>query len=191
MSESPDSMQVRRQRRTMLLLLALFFVPIAAAFFLYYGIGWHPAGGTNHGELYTPARPLPASSAPLARKQWSLLYAGDGACDDNCRRALVFARQTRLSLNQEMTRLNRVFIATGHCCDRAYLAAAHPGLAVLDAAADPRLATLVAALPATDRDYSLFIVDPLGNLVMRYDTRKDPHGLLDDLKKLLNLSHIG
>lgn len=175
----------------LLFLVALFFVPIAAAFILYYGVGWRPAGGTNHGELYSPARPLPASAAPLAEKQWSLVYAGDGACDENCRRSLVFARQTRLSLNQEMTRVARLFLATGNCCDGQYLDSEHPGLVVLDAAADPALAAVVAALPATEREHSLYIVDPLGNLVMRYDTREDPHGLLDDLKKLLKLSHIG
>ena len=180
-----------RQRRMLLLLVALFFVPIAASFILYYGVGWRPAGGTNHGELYSPARPLPASTAPLADKKWALVYAGDGACDEDCRRSLVFARQTRLSLNQEMTRVKRVFLATGNCCDRDYLDDEHAGLVVLDAGADPRLAAVVAALPATDRQHSLFIVDPLGNLVMRYDTRTDPRGLLDDLKKLLKLSHIG
>jgi len=37
----------------------------------------------------------------------------------------------------------------------------------------------------------LFVVDPLGNLMMSYDVRGDPHGLLEDLKKLLKLSHIG
>jgi hypothetical protein len=175
----------------LLLLVALFFVPLAASFILYYGLGWRPSGGTNHGELYSPARPLPASPAPLAGRQWSLVYAGDGACDGNCRRSLVFARQTRLSLNQEMTRVSRLFLATGNCCDSAYLDKEHPGLVVLDAGGDAALAAVVAALPAKEREHSLYIVDPLGNLVMRYDTREDPHGLLDDLKKLLKLSHIG
>ena len=175
----------------LLALVALFFVPIAASFILYYGVGWRPTGGTNHGELYSPARPLPVSAAPLAEKKWSLLYAGDGACDENCRRSLVFARQTRLSLNQEMTRVNRVLLATTNCCDRDYLTREHPGLAVFDAAGDSALAAVVTALPATDREHSLYIVDPLGNLVMRYDTRTNPHGLLDDLKRLLKLSHIG
>jgi hypothetical protein len=180
-----------RGRRMLLFLVALFFVPIAASFILYYGVGWRPAGGTNHGELYSPARPLPASPAPLAEKKWSLVYAGDGACDENCRRSLVFARQTRLSLNQEMTRVTRVFLATANCCDREYLDKEHEGLVVLDVAADPGLLAVVAALPATEREHSLYIVDPLGNLVMRYDTRTEPRGLLDDLKKLLKLSHIG
>jgi hypothetical protein len=35
------------------------------------------------------------------------------------------------------------------------------------------------------------VVDPLGNLMMSYDARNDPHGLLEDLRKLLRLSHIG
>jgi hypothetical protein len=174
----------------LLLLAAIFFVPVAASFILYYGMDWRPSGGTNHGELYTPA-PLPAGAAPLAERRWALVYAGDGACDENCRRSLVFARQTRLSLNQDMTRVNRVFLATGNCCDRAYLAGEHEGLAVLDVAADPALAPVLAALPATEREHSLYIVDPLGNLVMRYDTRTPPRGLLEDLKKLLKLSHIG
>jgi len=184
-----------RQRRTLLLLAAVFFVPIAASFILYYGVEWRPAAGTNHGELYSPPRPLPPSAAPLAQRKWSLVYVGDGACDDHCRSSLVFARQTRLSLNKDMTRINRVFLATGSCCDRAYLAEEHEGLEVFDAAADAELAAVVAALPAalpaTEREYSLFIIDPLGNLVMRYDTREEPRGLLEDLKKLLKLSHIG
>jgi hypothetical protein len=45
--------------------------------------------------------------------------------------------------------------------------------------------------PVEARAQSLFIVDPLGNLMMRYDVRQDPKGLLQDLKKLLSLSHIG
>ena len=191
MTEPRDANRIRHQRRVMVLLFALFVVPIVAAFILYYGTNWRPTGGTNHGELYSPARPLPASSAPLADKKWTLLYAGDGACDENCRRALIFARQTRLSLNKDMERVNRVFVATGHCCDRDYLDREHAGLVVMDVARDPRLAAVAAALPGKDRDFSLYIVDPLGNLVMRYDTRKDPRGLLDDMKKLLNLSHIG
>jgi len=190
MTESADAVQTGKQRRMLLLLAALFFLPVAASFVLYYGMDWRPPGTTNHGELYTP-RPLPASSAPLADRKWSLLYAGDGACDENCRRSLVFARQTRLSLNKDMLRVNRVFLAIGNCCDRGYLAGEHDGLTVLDAAADPALAQVIAALPATEREHSLYVVDPIGNLVMRYDTRTEPRGLLDDLKKLLKLSHIG
>ena len=179
----------RRGRQTLYLLIVLFFVPVAVAFYMYYGADWRPVGQTNHGELLTPVKALPAG-AEVLREKWSLVYVGDGACDADCREALVFARQTRLSLNQDMQRVERYFIATGACCDRAYLDATHPGLKLIEvpeAAASP----LVAAFPLRDRMHSLFIVDPLGNLVMRYDVRQPPKGLLTDLRKLLKLSHIG
>jgi hypothetical protein len=176
------------QRRTLLLLLALFVLPLAVSFVLYYATGWRPQGTSNHGVLFTPAIPLEDAAAPLTGK-WSLLVVGDGACDEDCRRSLVFARQTRLSLNQEMDRVNRVFLATDGGMDTAWLAGEHPGLNVIDAGSGH--AGLLARIPPQDREHSVFVVDPLGNLVLRYDSREDPKGLLSDMKKLLKLSHIG
>jgi hypothetical protein len=191
-----------RGRRTLLIVAAIFFVPVIAAFALYYGQLWRPSGSSSKGELITPARPLevvglrhpdgsPATPGVLADK-WTLIYIGDGACDADCRNALVFGRQSRLSLNNEMTRVQRVFLATGHCCATEYFATEHPGMIVFDASA-PEAAKLLGQFPPS-RSQSLFIVDPLGNLMMRHDagaasqTSKD---LLTDLKKLLKLSHIG
>jgi hypothetical protein len=99
-------------------------------------------------------------------------------------------RQTRLSLNNEMSRVERVFLTTGNCCARDFLAHEHQGLIVLDAT-DPAGTRLLHQFPADGRPYSLFVVDPLGNLMMSYDSRQNPKGLLEDLQKLLRLSHIG
>jgi cytochrome oxidase Cu insertion factor (SCO1/SenC/PrrC family) len=189
----------RRNFRTVFALAGLFLVPLLLSFWLYYGLHWRPRGTANHGELIVPARPLPdvtltdAAGVPASHifsGKWSLVYVGDGACDADCHATLFFMRQTRLSLNTEMTRVQRVFLATGNCCDRAYLAAEHPGLRVLDAtsaAAQP----LLALFAPTGRAQGLYIVDPLGNLMMRYDARQPPKGLLEDLKRLLQLSQIG
>ncbi|MGC4029217.1 MAG: hypothetical protein QM696_10120 [Steroidobacteraceae bacterium] len=181
---------IARQRRKLLFLAALFFLPIAASFTLYYATSWRPVGKSNHGELIVPARPVPEVPDSL-RGKWVLAYVGDGRCDADCQRSLVFARQTRLSLNQEMDRVVRVLFATTDCCDQDYLDREHQGLKVLDLGDAAAREPLLAVLPAQDREHSLFIIDPLGNLVMRYDTRDDPRGLLTDLKKLLQLSHIG
>ena len=180
----------RPQTRTMLLLIALFFVPLAVSFWLYFGTGWRPQGSSIHGVLFDPAVALPPAAEPL-RGKWSLLYVGEGTCDENCRRSLVFARQTRLSLNQEMDRVQRVFLATGACCDVQYLETEHKGIKVFDVSEDEARAELLGLLPPEGREHSLYVVDPLGNLVMRYDTREAPRGLLTDMKKLLKLSHIG
>lgn len=186
----------RRGRQVLMLIGALFLVPLAISFALYYG-QWRPSGSSSKGELITPARPLDASglkqadgtpaAAGVLTGKWSLLYIGDGACDTACRTALVLARQTRLALNNEMTRVQRLFLATDHCCDTRYFAAEQPGLIALDASAAQQL---LAQFPA-DHAHSLFIVDPLGNLMMRHDAAQTTEDLLSDLKKLLKLSHIG
>jgi cytochrome oxidase Cu insertion factor (SCO1/SenC/PrrC family) len=190
----------RKNLRTVGALAAIFLLPLLISFWMYYGSAWRPVGRTNHGELIEPARPLPRAElrdasgnvapADVLEGKWALVYVGGGQCDDACRKSLYFMRQTRLSLNNEMTRVSRIFLATAQCCDREFLEREHAGLVVVDASG-PEAADLVNTFPQSDRPQSLFIIDPLGNLVMRYDTREDPKGLLTDLKKLLKLSHIG
>jgi hypothetical protein len=189
----------RRGRRLLLILAAIFLLPVAVSFALYYGKLWRPAGSASKGELITPARPIEAAglknpdgsaAGPDALKnKWTLVYVGDGSCDEACRTALVFARQTRLALNNEMTRVQRVFLATGNCCATGYFGSEQPGLIALDASA-PEAQALLAQFPG-DRPHSLYIVDPLGNLMMRHDAAHTSKDLLTDLKKLLKLSHIG
>jgi len=193
---TPES--VRKSRAQLLLLVAVFFVPLAIAFALYYG-AWRPAGSTNHGELLDPPRPLPSapltsvSGAPfdagLSSGKWSLVYVGDGACDPRCREALTLMRQTRLALNDDLSRVQRVFLAAGACCDSGYLDAEHAGLIVArtDSAAGE---AMLKEFPDV-RGGRIYIVDPLGNLMMSYAPDAPPKGLLEDLKKLLKLSRIG
>ena len=183
---TPDG---RRSPAQIWILVAVFFAPLALAFLLYYGSGgWRPAGSTNRGELISPARPLPNASAWHGK--WTLVYVGDGRCDGRCRAALILTRQTRLALNADMTRVRRIFLATGNCCDRTYLEAEHPDLGVEQVDNDAG-AALLAAFPDAGSG-SIYIVDPLGNLMMRHapsaGLSKD---LLEDLRKLLKLSHIG
>ncbi|MFM2289876.1 MAG: hypothetical protein RL684_3019 [Pseudomonadota bacterium] len=193
-----------RGRGPALLLLALFAAPLAFAFWLYYGSSWRPAGRTNHGELIQPVRPLGdvalspvGGGAPLAKAlqgKWSLVVVGQGGgaeqgCDATCRESLVYVRQTWLSMGRELTRLQRVLLAPAGCCDAGYLKQEHDGLLALDASG-AGAAVLLAQFPAPTAG-GIYVVDPLGNLMMRYDVHQDPKGLRLDLKKLLDLSHIG
>jgi cytochrome oxidase Cu insertion factor (SCO1/SenC/PrrC family) len=185
------------------ILAGLFLVPLLVAFFMYYATDWRPVKRVNHGMLISPVRPLPTVHLPREsisdsdaqatgelRSKWSIVYIGAGNCDEPCRQALYVMRQTRLSLNNEMSRVERIFLTTGNCCAKEFLAHEHPGLVVLDAG-NVDGERLLHEFPADGRPYSLFIVDPLGNLMMSYDARQNPKGLLEDLQKLLRLSHIG
>jgi hypothetical protein len=195
---SPSAELRARNLRTLGVLAGLFVLPVLLSFWMYYAMDWRPSTHVNHGELITPARPLPHANLPvvsgsaraLFSRNWSVVYIGGGSCDDSCRNSLYVMRQTRLALNNDMGRVERVFLVTADCCDRVFLDTEHPGMAVLDASG-PAAAALLDAFPSTQRDHSLFIVDPLGNLMMRFDTRQSPKGLLQDLQKLLRLSHIG
>jgi cytochrome oxidase Cu insertion factor (SCO1/SenC/PrrC family) len=196
----------KASRGQLWLVVSMFFVPLGIAFLMYYGnVGWRPEGSTNKGELIDPARPLPEVSLPtpsgsptaadFLRGKWSIVFVGDGACDEGCRKALTDIRQVRLALNQNSTRVQRVFLYSGPCCDEAYFSTEQAGLitaSVDDAAGKSVLEVFpadngVAALAAG----RLYLVDPLGNLMMSYERGAPVKGLLDDLKKLLNLSHIG
>lgn len=192
---------VRRSRKRLLWLALLFFGPLAVSFFLYYGDLWRPAGGTNKGSLVEPPRPLPAialtltsgeqSPPDLLRGRWSWVYIGNGKCDERCRVALADIRHARLLLVEKAERVQRVFLATSDCCDMEYLGREHPGLIVarLDNA---ELASLfqIDATPVENGGH-IYLVDPLGNLMMSYAPDAPSMGLLEDIKKLLKLSHIG
>jgi hypothetical protein len=198
MSDPP--VKARGQRRTLWLLLLAFFAPLLGSFWLYYGSSWRPAGHTNHGELIEPPRQLPQPAAPpaaaggtaaaLFMEKWSLVYVGDGACDADCRAALLMMRQTHASLGRLAPRVQQLLLASSGCCDREFLGRDHPAVRLVDASG-PQYTALLAAFPRERRRSGIFIVDPLGNLMMRYDTGLEPRGLLQDLKKLLELSHIG
>jgi len=188
-SPLPSRAKPTSGRRLLLVLLLLFAAPLGLAFWLYYGSSWRPLAHTNHGTLIDPARPL-ANPGVLAGK-WSLVVigSGEGGCDAACRETLVYARQTWLSLGKYATRAQRVLITGAGCCDESYLRHEHQGLVRVKADTAATQA-LIEAFPEP-RIRTIFVVDPLGNLMMRYDERADPKGLREDLKKLLDLSHIG
>lgn len=194
-----------RSRRPFYWVLLLFFTPLIAAFVVYYGLGWRPSGMTNKGQLISPAIPLPevalstpdgASTDPkfLTRK-WTLMYVDAGECAQRCRDALLVTRQVRLLLGKDMTRVQRVFLYSGPCCDEGYFGAEQQGLvrASLDNDAG---AQLLGSFPRFDagpvlQAQRIYIVDPLGNLMMSYKPHADARDVLSDIKKLLSLSHIG
>ena len=195
----------KASRSQLWLVVSMFFVPLGIAFLMYYGnAGWRPVGSTNKGELIDPARPLPEvalltpgspTAADFLRGKWSIVFVGSGACDAACRKALTDIRQVRLALNQNSTRVQRVFLYSGPCCDEAYFSTEQAGLitASIDDAAGR---SVLEVFPAADGTATLtagrlYLVDPLGNLMMSYGRDAPVKGLLDDLKKLLNLSHIG
>jgi len=171
---------------------------MAVAMVLYFtGFQVRPAGTTEHGEFYQPARPTPELSMTLPgegdrsvslRGKWTLIYVGDGACDPACQQALVEMRQVRRALGRDMDRVHRVFVVTAGSADGALLARDHPGLGVIaDGAAVAALTAVTGPLAPGE----IVLADPLGNLVLRYPAGTGMKGIHGDLKHLLKISTIG
>jgi hypothetical protein len=178
-------------RQVVVLLAAIFALPLLAAFWLYYGTGWRPAGHTNHGELIAPRSllGLRTSGTPASAfsGKWSLVVMGDEA-EAGCRHTLWYARQTWLSMGKSAERIQRVLLAGADPVRAQPLPPEDPGLIRIETRDD---LALLPVFSAEHPERTIFIVDPRGNLMMRYDSSQDPKGLRQDLQRLLDLSHIG
>lgn len=191
----------RSGRRNLLMLASIFFVPLAAAVWLYFSSSWRPALGTQRGELIDPPRPLPrvaltlpdGSTAPpdSLHGSWYLVYLGDGPCDTPCAATLAELRQIRLALDKDAARVRRVLLHTGDCCAPGISGPGDEDLLVLGATG-PEGQALLALFPRTsDGSAGIYVIDPLGNLMMRHPATGAAEGLLSDLERLLRLSRIG
>ncbi|MEO0997088.1 MAG: hypothetical protein AAFX58_06185 [Pseudomonadota bacterium] len=187
----------RRGRLQLVLLAAVFLGPLAVAAWLYYSPAqWAPDGRTNNGMLLQPVIVLPevaladgsgGETAPGAlRGRWSLTYLARSDCAETCRSALNTIRQIRLGSGKEALRIQRVLLSDSALPEAAWLAAEQAGLIVARPGSDASFSAAVAEL-----DEGIYLVDPLGNLMMAYPADAAPKPVYADLKKLLKNSRIG
>jgi cytochrome oxidase Cu insertion factor (SCO1/SenC/PrrC family) len=191
----------------LLLLASLFFGPLLLAS-IWYGHAdrWPlPEQRANHGQLITPPHPLAGlqlqdlKGHPLAEDslqgRWTLVYPGLPTCDAECENLLYQTRQVRTALGKDTERVQRIYLLAEIPQDPARLEALrglHPDLLLAVLASPSTMTRFPDADPAQWwSGKQLYVVDPLGNLMMRYDADQDPKGLLADLKRLLRISQIG
>lgn len=200
-SLSPEEIRqrTRRGRLKMLAILLVCAAPVVASYFTYYVI--RPEGRTNYGTLMQPLREVGGlagtdlDGAPASLEQFNgkwLLLAGAGArCDRACEHRLYLLRQIRLTAGKDRDRVERVWIVEPDTEIPAGLLAAHEGLHVIRAARGAMAASGFPAEGGAAPEQHVWIVDPLGNLVMRYPVDLDPSRMKKDLLKLLKASRIG
>ena len=190
-------------RRAMLLTIALLMLPFATAFGLYW-FEWRPAQLANHGELIQPPQALPesglsdADGSPLPtaelRRKWTLVMVSKTPCDNACLQDLQQMRQVQVALNKEMMRLRRVLIGSSVnelAADPALpeLRRSYPDLLIAAPTTDPQGALWRSAVDGTKHRF--YVIDPLGNVMMRYTEKPDMAGMLKDLERLLKYSWVG
>ncbi len=205
---SHDPAARRRSRLSLVFLLGMFAAPFALAW-LVLGVfpEWAPKGKTNHGDLVEPVRPLPAFQLKTLsgeavdetffRGRWTIVYLAQGNCDSRCVEQLYNIRQVRLAQGKNIDRLQRLLLWKDQGISaekRSELKAHFPGQVIvpLDDPGAPQLLKTFALDAKQPLDAGrVYLVDPMGYLMMSYEPEDEPRGMIKDLERLLKYSSLG
>jgi cytochrome oxidase Cu insertion factor (SCO1/SenC/PrrC family) len=180
-------------------LLIVFALPVLAAWFLYFNPEYLPAGRSNRGELIEPLVTLPTDRAlstpegtPFAMDalsgRWTLVFLTQSPCTAACENKLGEVRQIRLALGESRLSVERLLLLTGPSPPSSKLAGDLAGTQV--ALLSPEATRIL--LPQLGPDKApldrIYILDPLGRLMMRYAPEAPPKDVLKDMERLLKAS---
>lgn len=191
----------RRPSRARLKLVGVLLVcaaPVLASYFFYYVMP--PSGRSNFGTLIEPQRPVPEMGVsevsgrphPLSEHlgQWVLLHVDSGRCERACVDKLYALRQQRTMTGKERDRIDRIWLVTDDVAPGEDLMRDYEGTVVLRVAPE-RLVALLPVEPGRRIQDYLWVVDPLGNLMMRFPADGDPAKIRKDISRLLRASRVG
>lgn len=184
-------------RLKMLLIMAACAAPVIASYTLYYGV--RPTGGaTAYSTLIQPTVPMPAApaqplagGAPIALRslagQWLLVVVDGGACGAACEKRLYMQRQLREMTGRERDRIDKLWLITDDAPLRPELRAAMQAEPAMQVLRVPRAALAGWLEPQAGQplEAHLYIVDPLGQWMMRAPPQADPSKLKRDIDRLL------
>ena len=191
--------QQTKGRWKLFLVIAICASPLIASYLTYYVI--KPEGRTNYGDLIDPrAYPIPLlgattldgkpSGMDALKGKWIMLQVGDAECAGSCRKQLHDMRQLRLTQGKEMDRIERVWLITDDKPLETLLIREHDGTHMLRVKPDVLKTWLPVEQGTVVADH-IYVIDPLGNLMMRFPKDADPNKIKKDLAKLLKASRIG
>ena len=184
-SETPDR---RKGRWQLILILMMVIGPMVLATFMYKLQFWVPDSRSYHGELIGNGQTRADIGVQADQDRWQLLVTAPTACAADCQQLVYLARQLQISLGRDAYRASHALAGAQPLSTEyeAKLKAEYPQLQRYSL--DLSTFTRNAAAPG---EAQLWIVDPHGNLVLRYDARVKGKDLLNDLRLLLKLSNIG
>jgi len=204
---SMNEKQNTQNKKIIIVLLFIFLAPLTYAVWLY-NSGWRPLATSNYGALITPARPLQAftletlAGNPVKlddiRNKWAMIYLGSASCNQACKDSLYKMRQVHILQAKQQPRVQRIMILTdltGLSGLKRLLAKEYPKMMVMKGT-EQQVKNLTKQFrvhegEAVETQHRIYLMDPLGNLMMYYPENTDGSNLNKDLKKLLRKSQIG
>lgn len=193
--------QQRQNRRTILMLFGMTIIPFCIA---WYFSTLPPSKTTNNGELVTPVVATEKSDF-IGFDKFSADNIGELSghwlvanvipeqdCRQLCQDAIYKSKQLHLMLNKDLTRVRRVVILLNNSDPQQAASWWHNDTRLLKFKGSAALIGKIKQIrKGVVPDGMLFLIDPLGNIMMQYEPGFDPYKVEKDLKKLLNVSQIG
>lgn len=194
-----DENQRRRGRWSMFAVLLVCAAPILASYVTYYFI--KPEGRTNYGDLLDPRQhPIPAMASTTVdgkpqtledfKGKWLMVKVGGSACDQKCQDMLFMMRQLRTMQGKEADRIERVWLITDSEPLETFMLRVNDGTRFLRAPADA-VAKWLPLEKGGKVEEHIYLIDPMGHLMMRFPKNADPAKVKKDLAKVLKASAIG
>ncbi|MDH1658556.1 hypothetical protein N5E96_17665 [Pseudomonas mosselii] len=184
--DAPDH---RKPRGRLQLLLILFVVlgPMILATFMYKLKFWVPEGRSYHGVMIGNGEGRADIGIDAQDERWQLLVSAPEACAEECRQLVYLARQIQVGLGRDASRASHALAAAQPLAAdyQALLGREYPQLRRYPLDVQRYVQKVGEVGP------QLWIVDPHGNLVLRYDAKVNGKHVLDDMRHLLKLSNIG
>lgn len=193
--------------RWMLLLLFVTFALPVLLVVVMHKFDWHPKG-SSYGEMITPPKPVTmlqglltldgkAPRADLWHDKWSMVYVIRDSCEKVCQERLHIMRQLHVSMGKESDRVQRLLIAQvadAQVTEVQAIQQQYPDLIVIGKPGpDVRILMQQFDLPGEPAGQSarIYLVDPLGNLMMSYPLKVEPTAMRKDLVRLLTYAWAG
>ncbi len=181
---------VSRGRKQMLLIMLVCAAPLVLGTIAFYLMP--PAGRTNYGHLLTPApfalqaRMDDGSALNVATydRRWWLVSVDETTCEDDCRAKLLLMRQMKLAQGAKQSRIERLWIVSSASAPSAPEGVT-AGVRVAHAASTAQLRE---AFGGEDPSRHLYLIDPLGNLMMSFPWPPEEKRMLRDIEKLLRIN---
>jgi len=194
-----DKKQQSKGRWKLFAVIAVCAAPMIASYLTYYAI--KPQGRTNYGAILDPRiHPIPALGSttldgqPISldayKGKWIMLMVNDAECEDACKKKLYDMRQLRVAQGKNRDRVERVWLITDDKPLETLLIREYDGTRMIRVKPDLLRTWLPVEPDATAADH-IYMIDPLGNLMMRFPKNADPNKIKKDLSKLLRASSIG
>lgn len=197
----------KRSLMPMVLVFLCSLAPIVAAFVVYMNPQWWPSDSSNYGTLVTPQRPMPEASElrlttldgkpfdlQSLKGKWLLVAADGAACPESCARKLFITRNSHASQGKNVDRLARVWFITDDAAVPDKVLEAYKGTVMVRVDPDQLARFLLARDTAAGQpglQDPIWVIDPLGNLMMQYPAEADGVRVRKDISKLVYNSRIG